>query len=84
MYCFIEHEKTKDHNKLLILVTLKTLSILSTRLIQVNNAGVLLNERQLTPEGYEMSFATNTLGTYLLTELMMPVLESSAPSRVVC
>jgi NAD(P)-dependent dehydrogenase (short-subunit alcohol dehydrogenase family) len=51
---------------------------------QVNNAGVLLNERKLTPEGYEMNFATNTLGTYLLTELMLPVLEQSAPSRVVC
>lgn len=45
---------------------------------------MLLNDRQETPEGLEVSFATNTVGTYLLTELMLPVLRKSSPARVVC
>jgi dehydrogenase/reductase SDR family protein 12 len=36
--------------------------------VLINNAGVLLNERTMTPEGLEATFATNTLGPYLLTE----------------
>lgn len=38
----------------------------------VNNAGCLLNERQVTDEGREKNFATNTLGPFLLTELLLP------------
>eukprot|EP00775_Hariotina_reticulata_P012698 gene12698-12829_t len=49
----------------------------------VNNAGVLLNCRQLTPEGHELSFATNTLGTLALTQRLLPALAAGAPSRVV-
>eukprot|EP00123_Amoebidium_parasiticum_P007775 comp18351_c1_seq1/m.19480 comp18351_c1_seq1/g.19480 ORF comp18351_c1_seq1/g.19480 comp18351_c1_seq1/m.19480 type:complete len:324 (-) comp18351_c1_seq1:43-1014(-) len=51
--------------------------------VLVNNAGCMVNERTLTPEGLEANFATNTLGTYLLTELMLPVLRANAPARVV-
>jgi len=36
--------------------------------VLVNNVGVLLNEHQLTEEGFEASFATNILGPYVLTE----------------
>lgn len=50
--------------------------------ILVNNAGVLLSKRTLTPEGLETTFATNTLGVYYLTELLMPVLEK-AKGRVI-
>lgn len=33
---------------------------------------------------YELSFATNVLGTYTLTELMLPLLEKAAPdARVI-
>ncbi|KAG8377278.1 hypothetical protein BUALT_Bualt08G0012700 [Buddleja alternifolia] len=52
--------------------------------VLVNNAGVLENNRLITSEGYEMSFAVNVLGTYAMTELMLPLLEKAAPdARVV-
>ena len=42
------------------------------------NAGVLLNDKQLTTEGIEVTFACHLLfGTYLLGELAMPLLEAS-------
>ena len=49
----------------------------------VNNVGVMSAERTVTPEGFELSYATNLLGQYLLTELLMPTLKASSPSRVV-
>jgi NAD(P)-dependent dehydrogenase (short-subunit alcohol dehydrogenase family) len=51
--------------------------------ILVNNAGVWLSERKESPDGHELTFATNVLGPYLLTELLAPALEAAAPSRVV-
>lgn len=39
--------------------------------VLVNNVGVLLNEWQLTDEGHEASFATNLLGHFVLTEILM-------------
>ncbi|CAI9116464.1 OLC1v1017612C4 [Oldenlandia corymbosa var. corymbosa] len=52
--------------------------------VLVNNAGVLENNRVTTPEGYELNFAVNALGTYTTTELMVPLLEKAAPdARVI-
>ena len=31
-------------------------------MFQVNNAGCMINEREVIEEGYEKNFATNTLG----------------------
>ena len=45
--------------------------------ILVNNAGVLLNERTENSKGIETTFATNTLGVYYLTELLMDSLAAS-------
>jgi dehydrogenase/reductase SDR family protein 12 len=39
--------------------------------VLVNNVGVLLDDHELTSEGREMSFATNLLNHYLLTESMV-------------
>jgi NAD(P)-dependent dehydrogenase (short-subunit alcohol dehydrogenase family) len=51
--------------------------------ILVNNAGVWLTERKETPDGHELTLATNVLGPYLLTKSLAPALEAAAPSRVV-
>ncbi|MDH3201111.1 MAG: SDR family NAD(P)-dependent oxidoreductase [Myxococcales bacterium] len=51
--------------------------------ILVNNAGVLLPTRTETTEGIETTFATNLLGHFLLTNLLVPKLVASAPARIV-
>ena len=49
----------------------------------VNNAGVLPQERAYSPDGVELTFATNVLGPFLLTSLLLSVLLLAAPSRVI-
>lgn len=49
----------------------------------VNNAGVLAADRQGTTEGFELTFATNVLGPFLLTNLLRPALLRAAPARVI-
>jgi NAD(P)-dependent dehydrogenase (short-subunit alcohol dehydrogenase family) len=51
--------------------------------VLVNNAGLVLSQRQETPDGLEATFAVNHLGPFLLTELLRERLLSSAPARVV-
>lgn len=49
--------------------------------ILVNNAGCMVNERQ-TVEGLEVNFATNTLGTHILTKALMPLVSKSDKPRI--
>lgn len=49
----------------------------------VNNAGVMVHKRKLSVDGFELGFATNTLGTFALTEMLLPALQSSQGARVV-
>lgn len=68
------------------LSSMRQVRALTTRIeppvhILVNNAGVLLPERSETDEGLETSFATNLLGHFLLTNLLIDKLE--APGRIV-
>jgi dehydrogenase/reductase SDR family protein 12 len=51
--------------------------------VLVNNAGVLTRRRERTASGLELTFATNVLGPFLLTELLLPALRAAAPSRVI-
>lgn len=54
--------------------------------VLVNNAGIYADERTLTDDGIELTFAVNHVGPFLLTELLAPRLEESAteaPSRVI-
>lgn len=52
--------------------------------ILVNNAGLgVETKRRVSADGYEMIFQVDYLSTYILTKLLTPLLESSAPSRVV-
>jgi NAD(P)-dependent dehydrogenase (short-subunit alcohol dehydrogenase family) len=43
--------------------------------VLINNAGGIFPKRELTKEGFEMTFATNHLGHFLLTLNLAPVLE---------
>lgn len=46
------------------------------------NAATLAMKRQVTRDGHESIFAVNYLGQFLLTNLLLPLLRASAPSRV--
>jgi NAD(P)-dependent dehydrogenase (short-subunit alcohol dehydrogenase family) len=50
----------------------------------INNAGVMaLPTREVTGDGFERQFATNYLGPFALTGLLLPSIKQSAGSRVV-
>lgn len=49
----------------------------------VNNAGGTNAQRTVTADGLEATFATNHLAPFLLTNLLLPVLEANAPARIV-
>jgi NAD(P)-dependent dehydrogenase (short-subunit alcohol dehydrogenase family) len=51
--------------------------------ILINNAGVMAIPRSESPDGYEMQFATNHLGHFALTGLLLPALVARPRSRVV-
>jgi NAD(P)-dependent dehydrogenase (short-subunit alcohol dehydrogenase family) len=51
--------------------------------ILVNNAGVLVTELQLTPEGWELQFATNHLGHFALALGLHDSLAAAGDARVV-
>ncbi|MHA2049408.1 MAG: SDR family oxidoreductase [Promethearchaeota archaeon] len=51
--------------------------------VLINNAGVMAAKRNLCVDGFEMNFAVNHLAPFLLTNLLLDVLEKSAPSRIV-
>ncbi|KAI1883188.1 hypothetical protein AGOR_G00242640 [Albula goreensis] len=51
--------------------------------VLINNAGCMVNQREVTTEGLEKNFATNTLGVYILTRSLIPLLEKSSNPRVI-
>ena len=56
--------------------------------VLVNNAGIGAGRRgeamrELSRDGFELRFAVNYLAPFLLTNLLLPLLKDSAPSRVV-
>jgi len=58
-----------------LLVSLDKIDIL------VNNAGIVWDHgRKVTEDGFELTFATNHLGHFLLTDLLIPLLKKSAES----
>jgi NAD(P)-dependent dehydrogenase (short-subunit alcohol dehydrogenase family) len=51
--------------------------------VLVNNAGLILDARRTTEDGFEMTFGVNHLGHFHLTDLLLPRLLETAPARVV-
>ncbi|XP_075711464.1 retinol dehydrogenase 12-like isoform X2 [Rhinoderma darwinii] len=92
----VDEIKRETGNKNVILSILDTSSMASVRYfaertlkeekrldILVNNAGVSGLPFSLTSEGLELTFATNHLGAFLLTSLLLDLLKRTAPSRIV-
>ena len=51
--------------------------------VLVNNAGAMLPRRELSRDGIELAFATNMLGPFLLTNMLLALIERSAPARII-
>lgn len=51
--------------------------------VLVNNAGTLKSARCETADGYELHFGVNHIGSFLLTQKLLPLLKASAPSRII-
>ena len=51
--------------------------------VLLNNAGLVAFDRRTTHDGFEAHFGVNHLAPFLLTNLLLDTLKSSAPARVV-
>jgi NAD(P)-dependent dehydrogenase (short-subunit alcohol dehydrogenase family) len=51
--------------------------------VLINNAGIALDKRVETADGFETTFAVNYLAPFVLTNELLPLLKASAPSRVI-
>jgi NAD(P)-dependent dehydrogenase (short-subunit alcohol dehydrogenase family) len=51
--------------------------------VLLNNAGTFSMTRQETLDGFELTMGVNHLGTFLLTRLLLPLLQSTPESRIV-
>ena len=51
--------------------------------VLINNAGLQLWERHVTPDGYEETFAVNHPAPFLLTHLLLPSLQAAGTARIV-
>ncbi len=51
--------------------------------VLVNDAGVMPATRRLSPDGIELTLATNVIGPFALTGLLTGLLARSAPARII-
>jgi NAD(P)-dependent dehydrogenase (short-subunit alcohol dehydrogenase family) len=51
--------------------------------ILINNAGAAFSRREQSADGLELTWATNQLGPFLLTELLLPLLAAAPAGRIV-
>lgn len=51
--------------------------------VLINNAGLLTDRRQLSVNGFELTFAVNVLAPFLLTLGLLDTLRANAPARIV-
>ena len=50
--------------------------------VLINNAGCMVNTREVNEDGLEKNFATNTLGMYILTTGLLPLLLKQESPRI--
>ena len=58
-------------------------SLHSTLDVLAHTAAVYTKDRRVSPDGFELMFATNHLGPFLLTNLLMSSLKAAASARVI-
>ena len=51
--------------------------------VLINNAGALFNTREKTPDGLEMTFATNHMAYFVVTNLLLDRLKATPGARIV-
>ncbi|XP_069562356.1 dehydrogenase/reductase SDR family member 12-like [Brachyistius frenatus] len=51
--------------------------------VLINNAGCMVHKRELNAEGLEKNFGTNTMGVFVLTQTLIPLLQKSRDPRVI-
>ena len=51
--------------------------------VLINNAGIVTQFPEITPEGFDRMFMTNFLGPYLLTRHLLPLFESGSDDRII-
>jgi retinol dehydrogenase-12 len=51
--------------------------------VLINNAGAVFNQRRLSPDGLELTFALNHMAYFVFTEALLTTLKASAPARIV-
>ena len=51
--------------------------------VLINNAGIMMNPKTITKDGFESQFGVNHLGHFALTGLLLPKLEATSESRIV-
>jgi retinol dehydrogenase 12 len=88
----INSSGNKDvHFKLLDLSSLKSVREFANDILRsekelhilINNAGIIGQEYTITEDGLLLDMQTNHFGHFLLTSLLLPLLKSSGPSRII-
>jgi len=51
--------------------------------VLINNAAIIPPQRETSEDDYEMQFAVNHLAPFLLTNLLLPLLKTSQPARII-
>lgn len=51
--------------------------------VLINNAGLFPMKKHMSQDGFELQFAVNHLGHFLLTQLLLPQLQSSKKARII-
>jgi NAD(P)-dependent dehydrogenase (short-subunit alcohol dehydrogenase family) len=51
--------------------------------VLINNAGIIPSKRKTSEDGHEMQFAVNHLAPFLLTNLLLPLIKTCTPARII-